>query len=62
MRRLKRFTQLTATEKRILLRVLVVVGVARTALCVLSTEQGPQGDSPGRRRRLWIARANGVGG
>jgi Transglutaminase-like superfamily len=39
MRRLKRFAQLTATEKRILLRVLFVVGVARTALCVLSTDR-----------------------
>ncbi len=38
MRRLKRFAQLTATEKRILIRVLFVVGVARTALCVLSTD------------------------
>ena len=39
MRRLKRFAQLTATERRILIRVLFVVGVARTALCVLSTDR-----------------------
>ncbi len=37
MRRLKRFAQLTATERRILLRVLFVVGVARAALGVFST-------------------------
>jgi Transglutaminase-like superfamily len=39
MRRLRRFVQLTAAEKRILLRVLFVVGVARTALCVVSTDR-----------------------
>jgi hypothetical protein len=38
MRRLKRFAQLTGTERRILIRVLFVVGVARAALCVLSTD------------------------
>jgi hypothetical protein len=38
MRRLKRFAQLTGTEGRILIRVLFVVGVARAALCVLSTD------------------------
>lgn len=35
MRQLKRFVQLTGTERRILIRVLFVVGVARAALCVL---------------------------
>jgi Transglutaminase-like superfamily len=38
MRRLKRFTQITDAERRILFRVLFVVGVARAALCVVSTE------------------------
>jgi hypothetical protein len=38
MRRLKRFVQLTGAERRILIRVLFVVGVARAALCVLSTD------------------------
>ena len=38
MRRLKRFIQLTGTEKRILIRVWFVVGVARAALCVLPIE------------------------
>jgi len=38
MRRLKRFVQLTGAEKRILIRVLFVVGVARAALCVVSTD------------------------
>jgi hypothetical protein len=38
MRRLKRFAQLTATERRILLRVLFVTGAARAALYVFSTD------------------------
>jgi hypothetical protein len=38
MRRLKRFVQLTGAERRILLRVLFVVGVARAALSVVSTD------------------------
>lgn len=37
MRRLKRFAQLTATERRILIRVLFVVGIVRAALSVVST-------------------------
>jgi Transglutaminase-like superfamily len=39
MKGLRRFAQLTATEKRILLRVLFVVGVARAALWVASTDK-----------------------
>jgi hypothetical protein len=39
MKGLRRFAQLTATEKRILLRVLFVVGVARAALWVVSTDK-----------------------
>lgn len=38
MRRLKRFAQLTAVERRILVRVFFVVGVARAALCAFSTD------------------------
>lgn len=38
MRRLKRFAQLTASEMRILIRVLFVVGVARVTLIVFSTD------------------------
>ena len=35
MRRLKRLASLTSGERRLLLRALFVVGVARAALCVL---------------------------
>jgi hypothetical protein len=38
MRRLKRFAQLSPSERRILMRVLLVVGVARTSLWVLPVE------------------------
>jgi Transglutaminase-like superfamily len=38
MRQLRRFTQLTMAERRVLIRVLLVVGVARTALWVLPVE------------------------
>ena len=38
MRRLKRFAQLTASEMRILIRVLFVVGVARVTLIISSTD------------------------
>jgi len=38
MRRLKRFAQLTPTEKRILIRVLFVVGLARAGLSFFSTD------------------------
>lgn len=38
MRRLKRFVQLSAAERRILIRVLLVVGAARTSLWVLPVE------------------------
>ena len=38
MRRLKRYLQLTGAERRILFRVFLAVGVARAALCVVSTE------------------------
>jgi hypothetical protein len=38
MRGLKRFAQLSASERRILMRVLLVVGVARTSLWVLPVE------------------------
>jgi len=38
MRRLRRFTQLTVAERRILIRVLLVVGVARTSLWVLPVQ------------------------
>jgi len=53
MRRLKRFAQLTAAERRILIRVLFVVGVARAALCVLSTDTA---------RRLTAKAATGAAG
>ena len=53
MRRLKRFAQLTAAERRILIRVLFVVGVARAALCLLSTETA---------RRLTAEAATGAAG
>ena len=39
MRLLKRFIQLTGAERRILIRVLLVVGVARAALWVLPLER-----------------------
>jgi hypothetical protein len=38
MRRLKRFAQLSGTERRILIRVWFVVGVARAALSVLPAD------------------------
>jgi hypothetical protein len=38
MRQLRRFTQLTMAERRVLIRVLFVVAVARTALWVLPVE------------------------
>jgi hypothetical protein len=38
MRLLNRFAQLTASERRILVRVFFVVGAARAALCVFSTD------------------------
>jgi hypothetical protein len=53
MRRLKRFAQLTAAERRILIRVLVVVGVARATLCVLST---------GAARKVTAKAATGASG
>jgi hypothetical protein len=37
MRRLKRFVQLTGVERHTLIRALFAVGVARAALCVLTT-------------------------
>ena len=61
MRRLKRFAQLTDTERRILVRVLFVVGMARTALFVLSTDTARRWQpTPPLAPR--IARADGVGG
>ena len=38
MRRLKRFTQLSAAERRILIRALIAVGAARAALWILPVE------------------------
>ena len=38
MRRLKRFAQLAPSERRLLMRVLFVVGVARTSLWVMPVE------------------------
>jgi hypothetical protein len=38
MRRLKRFTQLTGAERRMLVRVLFVVGVSRVSLWILPME------------------------
>jgi hypothetical protein len=53
MRRLRRFAQLSATEKQILIRVLFAVGVARAALCFLST---------GTARKVTAKAAYGVSG
>jgi Transglutaminase-like superfamily len=53
MRRLKRFVQLGGSERRILIRVLWVVGVARAALCVLTA---------GATRRVLGKAATGVAG
>ena len=38
MRRLKRLTQLSAAERRILIRALIAVGAARAALWILPVE------------------------
>lgn len=53
MRQLKRFIQLTGTERRILIRVLFVVGLSRAALCVLSADTA--------RRAVAKAAAGAVG-
>jgi hypothetical protein len=54
MRLLKRFIQLTGAERRILIRVLLVVGVARAALWALPLEKA--------RRAVARASAGVVGG
>jgi hypothetical protein len=63
MRRLKRFAQLTATERRILIRVLFVVGVARLALIIFSTDtarkitaQAAAGASGSLEQMVWAVK------
>ncbi len=53
MRRLKRFAQLAPSERRLLMRVLLVVGVARTSLWVMPVEAA--------RRAVSRASAGAVG-
>jgi len=53
MRRLRRFTQLTMAERWILIRVLLVVGVARAALWLLPIQAA---------RRVVARAANGAEG
>ncbi len=51
MRRLKRFAQLTPSERRLLMRVLFVVGVARTSLWVMPVETARRAVSRAADRR-----------
>ena len=51
MRLLKRLTQLTAAERRILIRALLVVGVARAALWILPIGESPESGGQGGGRR-----------
>ncbi len=63
MRRLKRFAQLTDTERRILVRVFFVVGMARAALFVFSTDtarkvaaQAAAGASGSLEQMVWAVK------